>query len=172
VPVAEGAVAVSGERPGATVGEATGEDAAAVGRLALAAGFPRWSDGSASALGARPHHRLLVARDGVGGLEGFALGSSVAGEGEVILVAVAPAARRRGVGARLLAALEAWARGEGADSMFLEVAVGNGAARALYDRAGYRQVGVRRGYYRDGAEDALCLSKSLASELWRLPPGP
>lgn len=44
--------------------------------------------------------------------------------------------------------------------MYLEVADRNGAARALYARAGYVPAGRRRGYYRDG-DDALVLRKPL-----------
>jgi ribosomal-protein-alanine N-acetyltransferase len=44
--------------------------------------------------------------------------------------------------------------------MFLEVAETNAAARALYLRRGYRQVGLRRGYYAPGL-DALVLRRTL-----------
>ncbi|TQF76591.1 ribosomal-protein-alanine acetyltransferase, partial [Elioraea sp. Yellowstone] len=57
------------------------------------------------------------------------------------------------------AAAEAQARGAG--RLFLEVAVGNAAARRLYGRLGFREVGQRRGYYPDGA-DALVLALALS----------
>jgi ribosomal-protein-alanine N-acetyltransferase len=145
-------------------------DAARIDALARAAGFPRWSGDAVVAQGLRPHHVALVA--GEGEARGFALGSAVAGEAEVLLIAVDPAHRRAGLGAALLAALEGWAEGAGAEAVYLEVAVGNRAARALYAGAGYVEVGVRRGYYGDGAEDALCLRRALGSDRCRLPPGP
>ena len=47
---------------------------------------------------------------------------------------------------------------EGLEYMILEVRVSNEAARRLYERLGFRQVGVRRGYYTDTREDALLLT--------------
>jgi [ribosomal protein S18]-alanine N-acetyltransferase len=95
---------------------------------------------------------------------GFALGRVVADEGELLTLAVDPAARRRGTGRRLLTAFEAEAAARGAASAFLEVAAGNDAARALYLSAGYALTGLRRGYFRDGAggtDDAQILSRGL-----------
>jgi ribosomal-protein-alanine N-acetyltransferase len=96
--------------------------------------------------------------------EGCALVRAVAGDAELLTVAVAPEVRGRGLGARLLAEAEAAARAAGAGRLFLEVAEGNAPARALYARAGYAQIGRRREYYRgpDGArEDALVLARDL-----------
>lgn len=77
---------------------------------------------------------------------GLALGRVAADEAELLTLAVAPEARRRGLGARLLGDFEAAASGRGAGTCFLEVAEGNPAA-ALYHRAGYLRVGLRPGYY-------------------------
>lgn len=96
---------------------------------------------------------------------GFLMGRALAGEAELLTVAVAPAARRRGLGARLVARFLAEARARGAQSAFLEVAAGNAAARALYAAAGFAEAGRRRGYYRGPggqAEDALVLAQALA----------
>lgn len=97
---------------------------------------------------------------------GFALGRAVAGEAELLTIAVAPESRRQGAGRALLAAFEAEARTRGAQSAFAEVAVSNIAARALYAAAGYGDVGLRAGYCRgpDGhAQDAVLLARSLAA---------
>lgn len=83
-------------------------------------------------------------------------------EAEVLTIGVTPDYRRAGVAADLLASCEAEARERGAGRMFLEVSAANVAARALYDRAGYSEIGVRRRYYADG-QDAQVLEKSLAS---------
>lgn len=91
---------------------------------------------------------------------GFALWRTFGEEAEILAIGVAPAARRSGLGAALLAALIAEARKSGAQTLFLEVAAGNEAAMAIYDAAGFRQSGVRRGYYRSG-EDALSLQLQL-----------
>lgn len=95
---------------------------------------------------------------------GFLLGRVVAGEAELLTVAVAPDQRRRGTGAALVARFLQEARARGADSAFLEVAAGNDPARALYAAAGFRPAGKRRGYYQrpdGGREDALILVRSL-----------
>jgi len=91
---------------------------------------------------------------------GFVLARVAAGEAEILTLAVHPEARRQGHGAALLAGAMAGAVARGATAMFLEVAEGNAAARALYARAGFAEVGRRRRYYPDGG-DALVLRREL-----------
>ena len=81
----------------------------------------------------------------------------VAGELEIVNVAVAAALRGRGVGRELLRFCLDRARERGAGRAVLEVRSGNAAARALYKSCGFTQAGVRRGYYADSGEDALVL---------------
>lgn len=98
--------------------------------------------------------------------DGFLIGRALAGEAELLTLAVAPPARRRGIGATLLAAFLDRAAAAGAGRAFLEVAADNAAARALYARAGFAEAGRRPGYYRrpdGGATDALVLARALAS---------
>ena len=90
---------------------------------------------------------------------GFAVAWRVAGETQVLYLAVRPTARRRGIGTGLLQALLA-ASGPGPAT--LELRASNAAAAALYSKIGFRQVGRRRRYYRDG-EDALVLSAEPAA---------
>ncbi len=92
---------------------------------------------------------------------GMVLARVAADEAEIMALAVIPEARRQGRGTALLAAAEERAGAGGALAMYLEVGEHNGAARALYARAGYVPVGRRRGYYRDGS-DALVLKKPLS----------
>lgn len=110
---------------------------------------------------------LMLAMPGAFGLwrevEGFVLARAAAGEAEILTLAVVPAARRRRVGAALLAGAMAAAHARGAEAMFLEVAEGNAAARALYRGFGFAEVGRRRRYYPDGS-DALVLRRDLAAE--------
>lgn len=89
-----------------------------------------------------------------GELVAMACGWLILEDLHITLVAVDPRQRRRGLGRRVLAALLAEGLGRGAERATLEVARGNRAGRALYARAGFREAGCRRGYYRDG-EDAL-----------------
>lgn len=91
---------------------------------------------------------------------GFAIGRSVAGEAELVTIAVDPAARRQGTARGLLAAFEARAM---AERCFLEVAADNVAAIALYRASGWQEVGRRSAYYSrpDGpAVDALTMTKT------------
>ena len=87
-----------------------------------------------------------------------------AGEVEVLTVGVTPAARRRGVAlALMLAGLDA-ARQAGAAEAFLEVAVDNEGAIALYEMMGFARSGLRKAYYDRGPEgftDALVMRLDL-----------
>jgi ribosomal-protein-alanine N-acetyltransferase len=91
---------------------------------------------------------------------GMILARSVADEAEILTLAVAPAARRLGVGRALVLEAARVAAGRGAARMLLEVSASNQAARALYDSLGFSKAGTRRRYYADGA-DALILALRL-----------
>jgi [ribosomal protein S18]-alanine N-acetyltransferase len=93
--------------------------------------------------------------------EGAVLLARVAAEeAEVLTLAVAPPARRKGLGRALLRAAMARAAAAGARRMVLEVSVANAPAAALYGTVGFREVGRRRRYYADGS-DALVLAVEL-----------
>jgi len=79
---------------------------------------------------------------------GFVLGREIAGEAELLTLAVDPALQRQGNGRALLAGFEAEATKRGATDAFLEVADNNTAACALYRAAGYTESGRRPAYYR------------------------
>jgi ribosomal-protein-alanine N-acetyltransferase len=119
-----------------------------------------WSEAGFSAVLADPLAFLLVEGDAA-----FLLGRAVAGEAELLTLAVAPEARRRGLGRRLVSRFLYQSRLRGANSAFLEVAEDNSAARGLYARAGFAEAGRRPAYYRapDGrAVDALVLRRMLS----------
>ncbi|MEM9784151.1 MAG: GNAT family N-acetyltransferase [Pseudomonadota bacterium] len=89
-----------------------------------------------------------------------------ADEAEILEFGVIPSARRAGLGRQLLATAEALAARRGAKTMFLEVAVDNAAALALYQSTGWAEAGLRRGYYqRDGGApvDALIMRRTLVA---------
>ena len=95
---------------------------------------------------------------------GFLIGRVVAGESELLTLAVDPKARRQGTGARLVAAFITTSQERGANRAFLEVAEANIAARTLYGAHGFTDAGRRTGYYTlpDGAHaDALVLAQDL-----------
>lgn len=76
-------------------------------------------------------------------------------------VAVVRDPRVRGHGAAMLDVLEEAAGRQGATEALLEVQADNAPALALYERAGWRQLHVRRRYYQPGDVDALILGKTL-----------
>ena len=80
---------------------------------------------------------------------------------EIVRLAVAPAFRRQGTATRLIR--EAFRRAEqaGAGSVWLEVRSSNAPARALYERNGFRQEGLRKNYYRHPTEDAILMTRIL-----------
>ena len=79
-------------------------------------------------------------------------------EAHVTTFAVLPAWRRRGIGGRLLLEMLDLAVALGASVVSLEVRLSNVAARRLYQRFGFRPVGVRPRYYSDNGEDALIMT--------------
>jgi ribosomal-protein-alanine N-acetyltransferase len=103
---------------------------------------------------------LTLARLG-GDICGFALARAVAGEAELLLLAVGQEVRRRGVGGALLARFISVAKRRGATRLHLEVRDGN-PALDLYRSAGFEEVGRRRSYYHgQGGQvyDALTLAR-------------
>ncbi len=103
-----------------------------------------------------PNGGGLVA-DSARGIIGYLITREVGGSGEILNLAIAPGFRRRGVGEELLRVGLAELGGRGVAEVFLEVRESNQAARGLYERAGFRVVGARRGYYRSPTEDALVM---------------
>jgi ribosomal-protein-alanine N-acetyltransferase len=85
-------------------------------------------------------------------------------EAHLLNISVAGKRQRMGFGARLLEWAMSTARQAGASSLLLEVRPSNRGALALYRRFGFRQIGLRRGYYpaAEGREDALVLRCELA----------
>ena len=113
-------------------------------------------------LAARPRRDYIVLTDAEGTQIVAYAGLDLAGEvADVMTIAVAPAARGRAVGARLLEVLESRAREAGAAYLMLEVRDDNEPAKKLYDRAGFELVRIRRRYYQPGDVDALELRKRL-----------
>lgn len=88
-------------------------------------------------------------------------------EVHLLNITVAPAHQRQGWARVMLDALAIWARGQGAQWLWLEVRVSNARARAVYQRYGFREVGLRRNYYPSGGsglssrEDAAVMSLAL-----------
>jgi ribosomal-protein-alanine N-acetyltransferase len=106
--------------------------------------------------------RLYVCREG-GAVVGYCAVWHVFDELHVNNLAVLPAHRRRGVAGVLLRYALGAAVGQGARRATLEVRASNAAARALYERFGFRVSGVRKAYYTNPQEDAVILWCDLAA---------
>jgi ribosomal-protein-alanine N-acetyltransferase len=84
-------------------------------------------------------------------------------EVHLLNITVAPACQAQGWGRVMLDALAIWARGQGAQWLWLEVRTSNVRAQQVYLRYGYRRVGERKNYYpaEGGREDAIVMSHKL-----------
>lgn len=94
---------------------------------------------------------------------GFVLGRLIDREMEILKIGVDSRYQRQGIGTLLLERLLDCAKSRKMEKVFLEVGSGNLAAQDLYKKAGFRQIHIRAGYYRN-AEDAVIMSVSLISQ--------
>ena len=85
----------------------------------------------------------------------FLIAHHLGSEWELENIVVDPAARRKGLGARLLEELLTRARKANSESVFLEVRHSNLAARDLYQKLGFAETGRRKAYYSSPTEDAI-----------------
>lgn len=120
-----------------------------------------WSEKMLAEHLANPCSLTLAAVDGVGRLLGYVGLLAVVDEGYITNVAVRPDCRRQGVASSLLQALEARGRARNLTFLTLEVRQSNAPARALYEKLGYIQAGLRRNYYENPREDAVIMTKTL-----------
>ena len=141
------------------VWRASAQDLAALVRLErLAFGERSWGENNVRESIVAPRVTVLMV-----GLEakqpsdaaGFAMWRDLGGEAELLAIGVDPAKRRQGAAQALLTAAQAQALAAGASRLYLEVDAANAAALALYRAGGFQQTGLRKAYYRDGADAAL-----------------
>jgi ribosomal-protein-alanine N-acetyltransferase len=101
--------------------------------------------------------RCYVVARAARGIVGYGGAMFVAGDAHITTLAVDPPWQRRGIGTRVLVALARAARERGVEQLTLEVRASNRAAQELYRRFGFTAAGVRRGYYADNGEDAIVM---------------
>lgn len=127
-----------------------------------------WTSDAMRADLASPHCYYLVAL----GADDPPDGSTIAGyagllaprgakEGDIQTIAVAPEARRKGLGRVLMTSLMNEARRRGAREIFLEVRADNPTAEALYASLGFERLGVRPGYYQPDNVDAIVMRAAV-----------
>jgi [ribosomal protein S18]-alanine N-acetyltransferase len=126
---------------------------------------PPWSAADFRNFAEAPVYSGLLAWRGEE-LAGLLIVMTVGAEIEILTLAVAPEARRRGVGSAILRHFLNDAAAAGMEALFLEVGEANCAARALYEACGFRAIGVRPGYYqtRDGTENATIMKIALPAK--------
>jgi ribosomal-protein-alanine N-acetyltransferase len=137
-------------------------DALALAKAHASAFEAPWPPEAFSGLMGTPGVFALAAVDGAP--VGLILMRAIAGEAEVLTLAVEPSHRRRGIARALLRAGLNQAMAAGAEEAFLEVAADNAVALALYRAEGFAEAGHRGGYYRrpgGPAVDALVLRRTL-----------
>lgn len=137
----------------------TADDLAALHAACFTVPRP-WSTAEFESLLLSPQVVLITAP------HGFALGRVIAGEAELLTIAVHPDARRQGTGRLLLSDLIGMAAARGAETLFLEVRADNDSAIALYRSAGLGEVGRRKAYYFDGTDriDALVMRLEIGAK--------
>ena len=111
----------------------------------------------------RPLGLQLVAYDDCAGTAvGWCCGFRIGEEAELLRIGVMPTERLEGVASALLVQFEKECTELGVSSIFLEVAKANMAARRLYAKFSYNQVGRRKDYYSHPIDDALVMNKIIS----------
>jgi ribosomal-protein-alanine N-acetyltransferase len=119
-----------------------------------------WSEKSVASELGNPLSYWLVAVEGETVL-GYIGSQTVLDESDMMNVAVSPDHRRKGIAQALVVALADGLREKGSSKLTLEVRTSNASAIALYEKLAFRQIGLRKNYYRNPREDALILQKEL-----------
>ena len=117
-----------------------------------------WSEKSIASELENPLSLWLVAEEN-GQVLGYVGSQTVLDESDMMNVAVDPRFRRQGIARALIETLIAELAKMGSRCLRLEVRVSNESARALYERMGFQQLGLRKNYYHNPKEDALILGK-------------
>lgn len=116
-----------------------------------------WSRGVFTGELAQGDERYYIVAKLTGRLCGYGGLMFVSDEAHITNIAVAPNARRQGVGTFLLAGLVSEAGRRNCQAMTLEVRTGNLAAQELYRKFGFESAGVRPNYYPETGEDGLVM---------------
>lgn len=95
----------------------------------------------------------------------YVIGRLIAPEGEIYRVAVAPHKRQRGIGYRLLDYAVKTSKGQGLERLFLEVRSKNIPAINLYTAYGFREIGIRKNYYKDPQDDAIVMLRAHSMDM-------
>ena len=117
-----------------------------------------WSENSVASELKNPLSCWLVAEED-GEVTGYIGSQTVMDESDMMNVAVHPDHRRKGIAEALVVELVEALKKRESRCLTLEVRASNEPAKALYEKLGFTQVGLRKNYYRNPKEDALILRK-------------
>ena len=92
---------------------------------------------------------------------GYCSMMTVLDEGDILNVAVLSDRQKEGIGLFLVDSMLRMAEMEGIRLVHLEVRQGNGTARRLYQRLGFKEDGLRRDYYENPVENAVLMTKTM-----------
>lgn len=111
----------------------------------------------------RAGYSVWVLRDQTDALVAYSVMTLMIDEAHLLNLSVARHCQRGGLGWRTLEWMAEVARGYGVRTMLLEVRPSNASAVRMYQRYGFEQIGVRRGYYpaQTGREDAIVMRVAL-----------
>lgn len=104
-----------------------------------------------------PNSSIIIARGESGGVLGFICFWNVAGEIHILNLAAHPGHRRQGIGKRLLTHVIESSMKNGAALFLLEVRSRNSTAISFYKSFGFKESGIRKGYYADTGDDAILM---------------
>jgi len=93
---------------------------------------------------------------------GYVVAWTVYDEGHILNIAVLPEFRRMGIGEDLMRDCLDYFSRRRAKYALLEVRISNIGAMKLYEKLGFRSIGIRRGYYNDTGEDAIVMMLTLS----------
>jgi ribosomal-protein-alanine N-acetyltransferase len=133
-------------------------DVLEVSRIETASFSTPWSEDTFRSLISRSGVELWVA-EWEEQLAAYAILWKILDEGELANIAVRTDLRGLGIGSGLLTRVMQAAEESGVLSLYLEVRESNALARDMYARRGFREIGVRKGYYEGPREDARVLKK-------------
>lgn len=102
----------------------------------------------------RPKDKLLM---------GYIIATDIAGETELLRIAVADKFKKAGIGGQLMNAYIDDLK-DHCDKYFLEVRESNQVARDIYEKSGYKAISVRKDYYKAPKEDGIIYSMELPAE--------
>ena len=145
-----------------TIHPCTADNVPVVAELERAVFSDPWSEDSFIGMTDNSFYHLICAMEN-GTVCGYLAASSVAGESEILRIAVSDSYRRRGIGAALLDSFIKDRTEAGNSEFFLEVRASNAPAIALYSSRGFEVCGKRANYYKCPTEDAVLMRLGVSS---------